>query len=65
MSKSGQAPEGDPLPLVLHAWSAVHGLSGLLIDGGIKKIPLPQSKLIEMLTKQIGQMFEALTLNNK
>ena len=73
--KSGQAPKGDPLPLVLHkgdplplvlhAWSAVHGLSGLLIDGGIKKIPLPQSKLIEMLTKQIGQMFEAVALKNK
>jgi len=63
--KSGQAPKGDPLPLVLHAWSAVHGLSGLLIDGGIKKIPLPQNKLIEMLTKQIGQMFEALALKNK
>jgi hypothetical protein len=40
-------------------------LSGLLIDGGIKKIPLPQSKLIEMLTKQIGQMFEAVALKNK
>jgi hypothetical protein len=33
--------------------------------GGIKKIPLSQSKLIEMLTKQIGQMFEALALKNK
>jgi len=26
---------------------------------------LPQSKLIEMLTKQIGQMFEVSALKNK
>ncbi len=35
---AGLAPSGDPKPLVLTAWSAVHGLTSLWLDG-----PLPRA----------------------
>ncbi|MGZ3477648.1 MAG: TetR/AcrR family transcriptional regulator, partial [Polyangiales bacterium] len=31
--REGYAPAGDPMPLVLLAWSSVHGASSLFIDG--------------------------------
>ena len=32
---AGAAPKGDPAPLVLTAWSAVHGLATLWVDGAL------------------------------
>jgi AcrR family transcriptional regulator len=34
--EEGVAPRGDPEPLVLLAWSAVHGLSSLRLDGALR-----------------------------
>jgi AcrR family transcriptional regulator len=39
--QAGLAPAGDPMPLVLTCWSAVHGLASLWLDG-----PLPRSRRI-------------------
>ena len=33
--REGLAPRGDPRPLVLLAWSAVHGLASLWLDGAL------------------------------
>jgi AcrR family transcriptional regulator len=34
--EEGVAPRGDPGPLILLAWSAVHGLSSLWLDGALR-----------------------------
>ena len=34
---AGLAPAGDPMPLVLTAWSAVHGLASLWLDGPLAR----------------------------
>jgi AcrR family transcriptional regulator len=38
--KEGLAPPGDPAPLTLLAWSAVHGASALWIDGSLEDVHL-------------------------
>ena len=35
--EEGTAPAGDPKPLVLLAWSSVHGASVLWIDGPLRE----------------------------
>lgn len=35
--QAGVAPAGDPMPLVLTCWSAVHGLASLWIDGPLAR----------------------------
>jgi hypothetical protein len=35
---AGLAPAGDPTPLVLTCWSAVHGLASLWLDGPLARI---------------------------
>jgi len=35
--KAGLAPAGDPMPLVLTCWSAVHGLASLWLDGPLAR----------------------------
>jgi AcrR family transcriptional regulator len=34
---TGLAPPGDPMPLVLTCWSAVHGLASLWVDGPLTR----------------------------
>ena len=34
---AGLAPAGDPKPLVLTCWAAVHGLASLLLDGPLAR----------------------------
>jgi AcrR family transcriptional regulator len=38
--REGLAPEGDPMRLVLIAWSTVHGASSLWIDGSLSSVNL-------------------------
>jgi AcrR family transcriptional regulator len=35
--EAGLAPAGDPMPLVLTCWSAVHGLASLWLDGPLAR----------------------------
>jgi AcrR family transcriptional regulator len=35
--QAGLAPPGDPMPLVLTSWSAVHGLASLWLDGPLAR----------------------------
>jgi AcrR family transcriptional regulator len=56
----GTIPRGDPQPFVLLAWTAIHGLSVLLLDGGLKKITYPPENLAPLMTTLIKQLFAAL-----
>jgi AcrR family transcriptional regulator len=58
--RSGVAPAGDWQPLVLTAWSAVHGLATLWIDGVLPKKGLNPERLAPMVTTFLGRMFAAL-----
>jgi len=58
--QAGQAPAGDSSPLVLYAWTTVHGLASLMIDGSLKKIPLPTDKLPAVVTELTERLFGAL-----
>jgi AcrR family transcriptional regulator len=58
--KQGTVPQGDPQAFVLLAWTAIHGLSTLLVDGGLKKLTYPSEALAPLLTNLLKQLFEAL-----
>jgi AcrR family transcriptional regulator len=58
--RSGAAPAGDWQPLVLTAWSAVHGLATLWIDGALPKKGLNPERLAPIVTTLISSMFAAL-----
>jgi AcrR family transcriptional regulator len=58
--QSSVAPGGDPQPLVLTAWSAVHGLATLWIDGALPKKGLNPERLAPVVTTLLGQMLAAL-----
>jgi AcrR family transcriptional regulator len=60
---AGAAPAGEPMPLVLTCWSAVHGLASLWLDG-----PLPRNrrifgrspeKLAAIVTSTLSEMLSA------
>jgi AcrR family transcriptional regulator len=55
----GLAPKGDPTPLVLVAWSCVHGASSLWIDGslGHKRLVQSEEELATMISSTIVQLF--------
>ena len=58
--QTGSAPAGDPQPLILHAWAAVHGLSTLLVDGDLKGISIPTQQLASVMTNLMRRMLIAL-----
>jgi AcrR family transcriptional regulator len=58
--RAGNAPTGDPQPLVLTAWSVVHGLATLWLDGSLPRTQLDPTTLVPVVTHLIGQMFAAL-----
>ena len=45
---------------MLYAWTTVHGLASLMIDGSLKKIPLPADKLPAVVTDLTERLFVAL-----
>jgi AcrR family transcriptional regulator len=61
---AGTLPLGDPQPFVVHAWSTVHGLASLLVDGGLAKIQITPSILVPMITNLTSQLFNALAKTN-
>jgi AcrR family transcriptional regulator len=58
--RSGVAPSGDAQPLVLTAWSVVHGLATLWIDGALPRKGLDPERLAPMVTTLLGGMFASL-----
>jgi AcrR family transcriptional regulator len=58
--RAGTAPPGDTRPLVLAAWSVVHGMATLWLDGSLPKTQLDPARLVPVVTNLISQMFAAL-----
>lgn len=58
--RSGAAPAGDLQPLVLTAWSTVHGLATLWIDGALPYKNLNPERLAPIVSNLLSQMFAAL-----
>jgi AcrR family transcriptional regulator len=58
--RAGVAPGGNPQPLVLTAWSAVHGLATLWIDGALAKKGVNPERLTPTVTTLLSHMLGAL-----
>jgi len=58
--KAGVAPSGDVQPLVLAAWSAVHGVATLWIDGALPKKGMDPERLAPRVATLLSDMFAAL-----
>jgi AcrR family transcriptional regulator len=60
---SGDAPPGDPTPIVVTAWSAAHGLSALWVDGALPAFygaaPGTEMQLASMVTSTLGALVSA------
>jgi AcrR family transcriptional regulator len=60
---AGLWPPGDPMPLVLTAWSAVHGLASLWLDGPLQAnrmgFGLSPEVLAEMVVRTLVSMLKA------
>ena len=57
---SGLAPAGDPKPLVLTCWAAVHGLASLLLDGPLARAHRTFATSPEKLTAVVPATLTAL-----
>jgi AcrR family transcriptional regulator len=56
----GAAPAGDPAPLVLTAWSAVHGFATLCVDGALPFQGIDGDAMASAIGQTIAQSFAAL-----
>jgi AcrR family transcriptional regulator len=56
----GAAPAGDPAPLVLTAWSAVHGLATLCVDGALPFQGFDGDAMAPAVGRTIAEGFAAL-----
>ena len=56
----GAAPVGDPAPLVLTAWSAVHGFATLCVDGALPFQGIDGDAMASAIGRTIAQGFAAL-----
>ncbi|RPH46515.1 MAG: TetR/AcrR family transcriptional regulator [Burkholderiales bacterium] len=54
------APAGDPGPLVYAAWSLVHGLATLWVDGALPTARVDPAALAPRITGLLGRMLVAL-----
>lgn len=54
------APAGDPGPLVYAAWSLVHGLATLWVDGALPTARVDPARLAPEVTGLLGRMLVAL-----
>ncbi len=61
--RSGVAPAGDLQPLVLTAWSTVHGLATLWIDGALPYENLDPERLAPKVANLVSRMLAALAHN--
>ena len=57
---AGTAPQGDPQPFVLYAWTVVHGLATLWVDESLTKFGSTAEDSALMMTRLTTQMFNAL-----
>jgi AcrR family transcriptional regulator len=58
--RAGTAPAGDPAPLVVTAWSAVHGLATLWVDGALPFEGMEPAQMAPEVGRMIARMFAAL-----
>ena len=58
--EANAAPAGDPAPLVLTAWSAVHGLATLWVDGALPFEGLDPNAMAPEIGRMIARSFAAL-----
>ncbi len=58
--KAGEVREGEPLPLALMAWSLVHGLASLLVDGQLQHLVQGPEKAEALAVFQTRLLFEGL-----
>jgi AcrR family transcriptional regulator len=58
--RRGVAPTGAWQPLALTAWSTVHGLATLWIDGALPKRGLNAERLAPVVTTLVSSLFAAL-----
>jgi AcrR family transcriptional regulator len=57
---AGDAPPGDPIPLVLTCWSCVHGLATLWLDGPLSRDPKGFGKSPEKLAATVAATIASL-----
>jgi len=58
--EAGTAPAGDPRPLVLTAWSAVHGFATLWVDGALPFQGMEPERMAPELGRLLALMFAAV-----
>jgi AcrR family transcriptional regulator len=58
--EAGTAPAGDPAPLVLAAWSAVHGFATLWVDRALPFEGMRPERMAPELGRLLARMFAAL-----
>jgi AcrR family transcriptional regulator len=58
--EAGVAPQGDPAPLVLTAWSAVHGFATLWVDGALPFEGMDPGRLAPEIGRMVARVFAAL-----
>lgn len=63
LQAAGQAPPGDPLPLVLLGWSTAHGFAALSVDGAISRpggfLCRPTEEWMTSVCGALGRLFES------
>jgi AcrR family transcriptional regulator len=60
---AGLAPAGDPMPLVLTCWSAVHGLASLCLDGPLAHNHRTFGKSPERLAAVVSSTLASLMID--
>jgi len=55
--EAGQTPQGDPMALVVLAWSAVHGFATLWVDRALPFEGLEPERLAPEIARLIARMF--------
>jgi AcrR family transcriptional regulator len=58
--EAGLAPAGDPMPVVLTCWSAVHGLASLWLDGPLARNPKGFGKSPDKLAAMVTSTLSGL-----
>jgi AcrR family transcriptional regulator len=58
--EAGLAPPGDPQPLVLTAWSAVHGFATLWVDRALPFEGMDPERLAPEIGRTVARMFAAM-----
>jgi len=54
---AGRAPASELTPLVLTAWSLVHGLATLWVDGALPSAIIEPARMAPAVTTLLGEMF--------